>query len=221
MTLNVPGSPPSLPLPVCRQLSCSCRLPPRGRRVREVQGRARGPEQEDRIRLGWQPAPPPARVPRSRAVSLGLPGEAGPALLSLGGLAPEADPWGCGSINSCPGLIRCRFCLRCTWKPRLVDTGLSLRVRLRGARLDLCDRARVCFGRKGLGYVYKAGRRRAVPGFGVRGPLLELCGTGPEDPAVGRLALSWPEGAPRGAVCLLRAAGTSGASSSERHLLSS
>ena len=102
-----------------------------------------------------------------------------------------------------------------------MDTGLSLRVRLRGARLDLCDRARVCFGRKGLGYVYKAGRRRAVPGFRVRGPLLELCGTGPEDPAVGRLALSWPEGAPRGAVCLLRAAGTSGASSSERHLLSS
>ena len=164
------------------------------------------------------PPPPP---PRSRAVSLGLPGEAGPALLSLGGLAPKADPWGCGSINSCPRLIRCRFCLRCTWKPRLVDSGLSLHVRLRGARLDLCDRARVCFGRKGLGYVYKAGRRRAVPGFRVRGPLLELCGTGPEDPAVGRLALSWPEGAPRGAVCLLRAAGTSGASSSERHLLSS
>ena len=75
----------------------------------------------------------------------------------------------------------------------------------------------------------KLGGDWPVPGFEARGPLLELCGTGPsgapgpgpEDLARGRHALSCPEGGPRSAVCLLRAAGISGASGSEKYLLAS
>lgn len=127
VTLNVPGSPPSRLQAALLFLPA----PAPGQAGQGGAGGSPGPRAGGQDQVGVAASPPtPARVPQSRAMSLGLPGEAGPALLSLGGLAPEADPWGCGSINSCPGLIRSRFCLRCTWKPRLVDTGLSLRVRL-------------------------------------------------------------------------------------------
>lgn len=79
------------------------------------------------------------------------------------------------------------------------------------------------------GVFTKLGGDWPVPGFEARGPLLELCGTGPsgapgpgpEDPAEGRHALSCPEGGPRSTVCLLHVAGISDASGSEKHLLAS